>query len=96
MKQAQSLQANFEKAKQELGAIEVVGESGGGLVKIVMTCNHDVRSVTLDPEVLKEDKAMVEDLVAAAFNDAARRAEEKSREKLSGMTAGLNIPGMGF
>jgi DNA-binding YbaB/EbfC family protein len=96
MKQAQAMQENMQKAQQELARIEVVGESGGGLVKLTMTCRHDVKSVDIDPELLGdvEDKEVLEDLIAAALNDAVRKIEKTSEEKMSGLTGGLNIPGM--
>ena len=91
MKQAQQMQENMRKAQEQLALLEVEGQSGAGMVKIVMTCGHEVRRVTIDPTVL-DDKEMLEDLIAAAINDAARRAEEMSKEKMSGFTAGLNLP----
>jgi nucleoid-associated protein EbfC len=97
MKQAQAMQENLKKAQDELATIEVEGQSGAGLVKIVMTCKHDVRRVTIDPSLLADDKDMLEDLVAAAFNDALRRAEETSAEKMGKLTTGLPLPpGMKF
>jgi DNA-binding YbaB/EbfC family protein len=97
MKQAQAMQENLKKAQDELATIEVEGQSGAGLVKIVMTCKHDVRRVTIDPSLLADDKDMLEDLVAAAFNDALRRAEETSAEKMGKLTSGLPLPpGMKF
>jgi DNA-binding YbaB/EbfC family protein len=97
MKQAQAMQDNMKKAQDELAAIEVVGESGAGLVKVTMTCKHDVKLVVIDPSLLAEDKDMLEDLVAAAFNDAIRRAEQVSTEKMGKITAGMPMPpGMKF
>ncbi len=97
MQQAQAMQENLKKAQDELATIEVEGQSGAGLVKIVMTCKHDVRRVTIDPSLLADDKDMLEDLVAAAFNDALRRAEETSAEKMGKLTSGLPLPpGMKF
>jgi DNA-binding YbaB/EbfC family protein len=97
MKQAQAMQENLKRAQEELAQIEVEGQSGAGLVKVVMTCKHDVRRVTIDPSLLADDKDMLEDLVAAAFNDAVRRAEELSQEKMGKLTAGLPLPpGMKF
>jgi DNA-binding YbaB/EbfC family protein len=81
MKQAQAMQDNLKKAQDELGVIEVTGESGAGLVKVLMTCKHDVRRVTIDPSLLAEDKDMLEDLVAAAFNAAVRKAEDTSTRR---------------
>src|SRR6478752_303243 len=88
MKQAQAMQENLKKAQDELATIEVTGESGAGLVKVTMTCKHDVRRVEIDPSLLADDKDMLEDLVAAAFNDGLRRAEEVSQEKMGKLTAG--------
>ncbi|TAK86895.1 MAG: YbaB/EbfC family nucleoid-associated protein [Aquabacterium sp.] len=97
MKQAQQMQDNLKRAQDELATIEVEGQSGAGLVKVVMTCKHDVKRVTIDPSLLAEDKDMLEDLVAAAFNDGLRRAEETSQEKMSKLTAGMPLPpGMKF
>ncbi len=93
MKQAQAMQDNLKKAQDELAFVEVEGESGSGLVKVLMTCKHEVKRVTIDPSLLTDDKDMIEDLVAAAFNAALRKAEETSNEKMSKLTAGLP-PGM--
>jgi len=92
MKQAQAMQDNLKRAQDELALTEVEGQSGAGLVKVVMTCKHDVRRVAIDPSLLGEDKDMLEDLVAAAFNDGVRRAEALSQEKLGKLTAGLPLP----
>jgi hypothetical protein len=92
MKQAQQMQENMKKAQEQLGTVEVEGVSGAGLVKIVMTCHHVVRRVSIDPSLLADDKEMLEDLIAAAFNDAQRRAEQTTQEKMAGFTAGLNLP----
>jgi DNA-binding YbaB/EbfC family protein len=92
MKQAQQMQENMKKMQEELAKIEVEGQSGAGLVKVTMTCKNDVRRVTIDPSLLADDKDMLEDLVAAAFNDAVRKAEATSQEKMGGMTAGLPLP----
>jgi DNA-binding YbaB/EbfC family protein len=94
MKQAQAMQENLRKAQAELATLEVEGQAGGGLVKVTMTCRNDVRKVRLDESLLKEDREVVEDLVAAAMNDAVRKAEQVSQERLSGLTAGFNIPGL--
>ncbi|RDE51389.1 MAG: YbaB/EbfC family nucleoid-associated protein [Candidatus Accumulibacter meliphilus] len=91
MKQAQQMQENMKKAQHELAQLEVEGQSGAGMVKILMTCNHNVRRVSIDPSVM-DDKEMLEDLVAAALNDGIRRAEELSQERMSGFSAGLNLP----
>ena len=97
MKQAQAMQDNLRKAQEELATIEVDGEAGAGLVKVTMTCRHDVKRVSIDPSLLTDDKDMLEDLVAAAFNDAIRRAEATSQEKMGKLTAGMpQIPGMKF
>jgi len=97
MKQAQAMQENMKRAQDELAAIEVEGQSGAGLVKVVMTCKHDVKRVAIDPSLLADDKDMLEDLVAAAFNDAVRRAEVVSQEKMGKLTAGMPLPpGMKF
>ena len=93
MKQAQAMQDNLKRAQEELGSIEVEGQSGAGLVKVTMTCKHDVKRVVIDPSLLGEDKDMLEDLVAAAFNDGVRRAEEVSQEKMGKLTAGMPLPG---
>ena len=92
MKQAQAMQENLKKAQEELGHIEVTGESGSGMVTVLMTCKHNVKRVTIDPSLLADDKDMLEDLVAAAFNDAVRKAEATSQEKMAGLTAGLPLP----
>ena len=92
MKQAQKMQADMQKAQEELANIEVNGAAGGGLVKVVMTGKHEVRRVTIDDSLLADDKDMLEDLVAAAMNDAVHKLEAVSQEKMSGMTAGLNLP----
>jgi DNA-binding YbaB/EbfC family protein len=89
MKQAQAMQDNMKKAQDELGHVEVTAESGAGLVKVTMTCKHDVKRITIDPSLLADDKDMLEDLVAAAFNDAVRKAAETSEAKMSKLTAGL-------
>jgi DNA-binding YbaB/EbfC family protein len=92
MKQAQQMQENMQRAQEELARTEVEGQAGAGLVKIVMTCRHDVKRVSIDPSLLGEDKDMLEDLVAAAFNDGVRRAEAMTQEKMGGLTAGMPLP----
>ena len=92
MKQAQAMQENLKRAQDELALVEVEGQSGAGLVKVTMTCKHDVRRVEIDPSLLADDKDMLEDLVAAAFNDAVRRAAATSEEKMGKLTAGM--PGL--
>jgi nucleoid-associated protein EbfC len=92
MKQAQQMQENMQRAQEELARTEVEGQSGAGLVKVVMTCRHDVKRVSIDPSLLGEDRDMLEDLVAAAFNDGLRKAEATSQEKLGSLTAGMPMP----
>ncbi|MDX1824684.1 MAG: YbaB/EbfC family nucleoid-associated protein [Thiohalomonadales bacterium] len=92
MKQAQKMQADMQKAQEELANIEVQGQSGGGLVSVTMTCRHDVKRVTIDDSVM-DDKEMLEDLVAAALNDAVRQVEKTVEEKMSGLTSGMGLPG---
>lgn len=92
LKQAQKMQEDFKRAQEDLANVEITGESGGGMVKVVMTGRHDVRRVTLDPALLKEEKEMLEDLLAAAVNDANRRVEQASQDKLAGLTAGMGLP----
>jgi len=92
MKQAQLMQENMRRMQEQLAAMEVEGQSGSGMVKGVMTCKHEVRRVTIDPSLATDDREMLEDLVAAAFNDAARRVDTTVAEKMSGMTAGMGLP----
>ena len=97
MKQAQQMQENMKKAQEEIAALEVEGQAGAGMVKVIMTGRHDVKRVSIDPSLLADDKDMVEDLIAAAFNDAIRRAEATSQEKMGKLSAGMpQIPGMKF
>jgi DNA-binding YbaB/EbfC family protein len=97
MKQAQAMQDNMKRAQDELALLEVTGVSGAGLVMVTMTCKHVVKRITIDPSLLADDKDMLEDLVAAAFNDGVRRAEEVSQEKMGKLTAGMPMPpGMKF
>jgi len=91
MKQAQQMQENMKKVQEELASIEVEGQSGAGMVKVVMTCKYDVRRVTIDDSVM-DDKEMLEDLLAAAVNDAVRRVETQTQEKMAGFTSGMNLP----
>ena len=95
MKQAQSMQDNMKKAQDELALVEVSGESGGGLVKVTMTCKHEVKRIEIAPSLLTDnDKEMLEDLVAAAFNAAVRKAEETSEQKMGKITSGMpGLPG---
>ena len=92
MKQAQQMQENMKKVQEQLAQTEVEGQSGAGLVKIVMTCKHDVKRVSIDESLLKDDKDMLEDLIAAAMNDAVRRVESTVQEKMGAVTAGLPLP----
>lgn len=92
MKQAQAMQDNMKKMQDQLATIEVEGQSGAGMVKVVMTCKNDVKRVSIYPSLLGEDRDMLEDLVAAAFNDAVRKAEATSQEKMAGISAGLPLP----
>jgi DNA-binding YbaB/EbfC family protein len=92
MRQAQEMQANMQKAQDELAATEVEGVAGGGMVKVVVTCKHEVRRVTIEESLLKDDKEMLEDLVAAALNDANRKVEQTVQQKLSSVTGGMGFP----
>jgi nucleoid-associated protein EbfC len=92
MRQAQEMQANMKKAQEELASIEIEGQSGGGMVKVRMTCKHEVRRVEIEPNLVGDDKDMLEDLVAAAINDANRKVEQTVQEKLSSLTMGLPLP----
>jgi nucleoid-associated protein EbfC len=93
MKQAQEMQANMQKAQDELAALEVEGESGGGMVKVRATCKHEVRGVTIEDALIGDDKEMLEDLIAAAFNDLNRKIEQTVQERMSSVTGGLSLPG---
>ena len=92
MKQAQAMQDSMKKAQEEIARLEIEGESGAGMVKVLMTGRHDVKRVTIDPTLMGEDKDMLEDLVAAAVNDAVRKVEAATQEKMAGLTAGLPMP----
>lgn len=92
MKQAQQMQENIQKAQQEIAAMEVIGESGAGMVKVVMNGSHAVKRVEIDDSAIGDDKEMLEDLIAAAVNDANKRIDKMSEEKMSGLTAGFNLP----
>ena len=92
MKQAQLMQENMKKLQEQIAAMEVEGQAGSGLVKIVMTGRHEVKRVTIDPKLLADDKEMLEDLIAAAANDAARKIDATTQEKMAGATAGLPLP----
>jgi DNA-binding YbaB/EbfC family protein len=93
MKQAQKMQEDMQKAQQEVANMEVEGQAGGGMVKVVMNGRHEIRKVELDDSLMQDDKEMIEDLLAAAVNDAVRRVEQQTQEKMAGVTAGLNLPG---
>ena len=92
MKQAQMMQENMRRMQEQLATVEVEGQSGAGMVKVIMTCKHEVKRIAIDPSLVGDDREMLEDLVAAAFNDAARRVEQTVAEKMSGFTAGLGLP----
>jgi len=92
MKQAQAMQDNMKKMQDELARVEVEGQAGAGLVKVVMTCKHEVRRVSIDPSLVGDDRDMLEDLVAAACNDAVRKVETTVQEKMGGLAAGLGLP----
>ncbi len=92
MKQAQEMQANMKKAQEEMASLTVTGESGAGVVRITMTCQHQVRSIAIDDSMIGDDKEMLEDLIVAAFNDAVRKVEATVQEKYSGMASGMALP----
>ena len=92
MKQAQQMQDNVKKAQEDLARTEVEGQSGAGLVKVVMTCRYDVKRVTIDPSLLTEEREMLEDLIAAAFNDGVRKVETTTQEKMASVTMGMPMP----
>lgn len=92
MKQAQQMQENMRKAQEQLATIEVEGQAGAGMVKVIMTCRYDVKRVAIDSSLMSDDKEMLEDLIAAAVNDAVRRVEATTQEKMAGFTAGLQLP----
>ncbi len=94
LKQAQAMQENLKRAQEELAALEITGSAGGGMVRVTMTGRHSVKRVELNPSLLKDDKEVLEDLVAAAMNDAARKVEQVTQEKMAGVTGGMSIPGM--
>ncbi len=94
MKQAQEMQEKLKAAQEELASIEIEGASGGDMVKVIMTCKYDVKRITIDPVLMEDEKEILEDMVAAAVNDAVRKVEKTSQEKMSGLTSGLNIPGL--
>ena len=92
MKQAQKMQEDMQKAQAELATMEVEGQSGGGMVKVTMNGRHEIRRVNIDDSLMADDKDMLEDLIAAAVNDAVRKVEQQSSDKMSGLTAGMNLP----
>ena len=92
MKQAQQMQENMKKMQEQLGQVEVEGQSGAGLVKVTITCRNDVKRIAIDPSLLADDKDMLEDLIVAAMNDALRKAEQTAAERLGSVTAGLPLP----
>lgn len=92
MKQAQMMQENMRKMQENLASIEVEGQSGAGMVKVTMTCRHDVKRVDIDNSLIGDDKEMLEDLVTAAFNDAVRKVEATTQEKMSALTSGMGLP----
>jgi DNA-binding YbaB/EbfC family protein len=92
MRQAQEMQANMQKAQEELASTEVSGDAGGGMVRVRMSCKHEVRGVQIEPALLSGDKDLLEDLIAAAFNDAAAKAEQIVQDKMGGLTGGLSLP----
>ncbi len=94
MKQAQVMQESLRRAQEELAKVEVTGTAGGGMVDVTMNCRHDVRQVRIDPSLLRDDKEVLEDLLAAAVNDAVRKVEKATKEKLSGLTGGLDLTGL--
>ncbi len=92
MKQAQKMQEDMQRAQEEIASMEVTGQAGGGLVTVVMTGRHDVRRVEIDDSLLQDDKEMLEDLIAAAVNDAVRKVEGETKERMASMTSGLSLP----
>ncbi len=92
MKQAQQMQENMKNMQEQLAKAEVEGQSGAGMVKVVMTCRYDVKRVSIDDSLIGDDKEMLEDLLAAAVNDAVRRVESISQEKMAGFTSGMGLP----
>ncbi|GJL72901.1 MAG: nucleoid-associated protein [Nitrosomonas sp.] len=92
MKQAQQMQENMKQMQEQLATVEVEGQSGAGMVKVIMTCRHDVKNINIDDSLIGEDKEMLEDLIAAAVNDAVRRVESTTQEKMAEMTGGMGLP----
>lgn len=93
MKQAQKMQEDMQRVQEELANMEITGQAGGGMVKVVMTGRHDLKRVSIDDSLMSDDKEMLEDLIAAAVNDAVRQLEQTSQERMSGLTSGMNLPG---
>jgi DNA-binding YbaB/EbfC family protein len=93
MKQAQKMQEDMQRVQEELANMEITGQAGGGMVKVVMTGRHDLKRVNIDDSLMSDDKEMLEDLIAAAVNDAVRQLEQTSKERMSGLTDGMNLPG---
>jgi DNA-binding YbaB/EbfC family protein len=96
LKQAQAMQENLKRAQEELAALEITGAAGGGMVRVTMTGRHEVRRVEIDAALLRDDKEVLEDMVAAAMNDAARKVEQATQEKMARITGGMSLPGMPF
>lgn len=94
MKQAQAMQEGLRRAQEELAKVEVTGTAGGGMVDVTMNCRHDVKRVRIDPSLLQDEREVLEDLVAAAVNDAVRKVEHTTQEKLAELTGGVNLPGL--
>lgn len=92
MKQAQQMQENMRKVQEQLASVEVEGQSGAGMVKVLVTCRNEVRRITIDPSLLADDKDMLEDLLVAALNDGLRKAEQTAQERMGGVTSGLPLP----
>ncbi|MCW8829322.1 MAG: YbaB/EbfC family nucleoid-associated protein [Gammaproteobacteria bacterium] len=92
MKQAQKMQEDMQRVQEELANMEITGQAGGGMVKVVMTGRHDLKRVSIDDSLMSDDKEMLEDLIAAAVNDAVRQLEQTSQERMSGLTSGMNLP----
>jgi len=92
MKQAMALQANMKKAQEEIAAMEVTGESGGGMVKVTMNGKHEVKRVQIEPQVVSEDREMLEDLIAAAINDAVNKVDQQSQARMSSVMSGMQLP----
>jgi len=92
MKQAQKMQADMQKAQEEIQNMEITGQAGGGMVSVVMTGRHDLKRVSIDDSLMQDDKEMLEDLIAAAVNDAVRKIESETKEKMAGMTSGISLP----